>query len=183
MKPILVIVSLIVATLSSTAPGINSCISTGQENSASPNRPVVIEASAAANALDVFQAALNERWSYRYANQANFDDAIASLRKRIGTGISSDEFGIELQKIIALGIDGHSGVTGYSLPPGGCLPFLIEALGERFVAITADRKAFLVDGFPYVAKLDGKPVAIVVQNRGRACAEGLATIRQGSLPH
>jgi hypothetical protein len=67
-----------------------------------------LEPSVAIAALDTFAAALDERWSYRYANHADFHAAIAALRKRIDRGISRDEFGIELQKIIALGIDGHS---------------------------------------------------------------------------
>jgi hypothetical protein len=43
----------------------------------------------------------------RYANQANFDAAIAKLLKKVGAerGITQNELGIELQKIVALGID------------------------------------------------------------------------------
>jgi hypothetical protein len=114
-----------------------------------------LKPAVASAALDDFKAALDERWSYRHANSADFDAAIASLRERIGSGISVDEFGIELQKIIALGIDGHSRVSGYRLPPGGCLPFLIESIGERFVAFNPDHKSFLRDGFPYLTKIDG----------------------------
>lgn len=86
----------------------------------------------------------------RHANNADFGAAIAALRKRIVAGIASDDFGIELQKIIALGIDGHSGVSGYRLPPGGCLPFLIETTGPRYVAFTPDRRAYLAEGFPFL---------------------------------
>jgi hypothetical protein len=109
--------------------------------------------------IDAFQTALNERWSYRHANRADFDSASAALRKQIAGDMSSDELGIELHKILALGIDGHSGVSGYRLPPGGCLPFLIEGQGERFVAFNPERSAFLADGFPYLETIDGKNVA------------------------
>jgi hypothetical protein len=110
------------------------------------------------SALDEFKTALDERWSYRHANGADFDAAITALRKRVETGISHDEFGIELQKIIALGIDAHSGVSGYDFPTGGRLPFLIEAVGERFVAFPPERKGFLADNFPYLRKIDGKDI-------------------------
>ena len=130
-----------------------------QEGKAPSNLPVTIGRIAAASALDVFETALNERWSYRHANRTDFDAAISVLRKRIVAGIPSDEFGIELQKIIALGIDGHSRVSGYRLPPGGCLPFLIEAAGDRFIAFSPERSAFLADGFPFLTKIDGKHVA------------------------
>ena len=37
-------------------------------------------------ALDDFQIALNERWSYRHANAADFDAAIAALRQEASAG-------------------------------------------------------------------------------------------------
>ncbi len=118
----------------------------------------MIDAIAAAGAVDVFETALNERWSYRHANRADFESAIASLRKRVAGGSRSDELGIEFQKIIALGIDAHSGVSGYRVPSNGYLPFLIEATGERFVAFNSERTSFLADGSPFVTKIDGKPI-------------------------
>jgi hypothetical protein len=110
-------------------------------------------------ALDDLKAALDGRWSYRHASGADFDAAIAALRKKVDGGIPPDEFGVELQKIIALGIDGHARVSGYRLPPGRFLPFRVEAVGERLVACDWGRRAFLADGFPYLTKIDGKGVA------------------------
>lgn len=114
-----------------------------------------LDPNAAAAAVNTFKAALDERWSYRHTNRADFDNAISRLRERIHDGISQNELGIELQKIISLGIDGHSRVSGFSLPPGGRLPFLVEVSGRRFVAVDAERKAFLADGFPFLTKIDG----------------------------
>jgi hypothetical protein len=110
-------------------------------------------------ALDDFKAAVDERWSYRHANQADFETAIDALRTRVDAGISPNDFGIELQKIIALGIDGHAAAEGYVLPSEGYLPFLVEPDGERFVAFRADRTGFLAEGFPYLITMDGKPLA------------------------
>jgi hypothetical protein len=109
-------------------------------------------------ALDDFKKALDERWSYRHANAADFDAAIAALRLKGADGLSIDEFGLELHKIVAMGIDAHSGVVGYQLPGTGYLPFLIEPDGERFVAFKEDRTAFLADGFPYLLQIDGRHV-------------------------
>lgn len=144
-----------------------------QNGNAPQNLSETIDGTTAANALDAFQSALNERWSYRHANRADFDTAIAALRKRIKTGITVDDLGIELQKIIALGIDGHSGVSGYSLPPGGRLPFLIEAAGERFVAFKSDRKSFLAEGFPFLIRMDGQPLV-------KWCATAAVLVPKGS---
>ena len=119
----------------------------------------VLETHAVAAVLETFKTALDERWSYRHANRADFDAAIEALRKRTAGGVSSDALGLELQTIIALGMDGHSGVSGYRRPAGGCLPFLIEGEGGRYVAVDAERTAFLADGFPYLTKIDGRGVS------------------------
>jgi hypothetical protein len=116
-------------------------------------------AAAFHRALDDFQAALDRRWSYRHANGADFDGAIDALRKKIDAGISSDELGLELEKIVALGIDGHAGVSGHTRPGAGHLPFLVEPAGDRFVAFSPERTALLADGFPYLTKIDGRDVA------------------------
>jgi hypothetical protein len=110
-------------------------------------------------ALDDLKAGLDERWSYRHFNDADFDGAIGRLRKKVDAGISMDDFGVELQKIIALGIDGHARVSGYTLPGAGFLPFLVEPEGERLVAFNPERTAFLAEGFPYLIKIDGRDVA------------------------
>jgi len=123
------------------------------------NRAANLNLKALQLSLDEFKAALDERWSYRLANRADFDAAMAELRKKIDAGLSTNDFGIELQKIIALGIDGHAGVSGFTLPSGGYLPFLVEPEGERLVAFKSDRTGFLADGFPYLTKIDGKEVA------------------------
>jgi hypothetical protein len=115
--------------------------------------------AAVAAVLDEFQAALDERWSYRHANGADFHAALASLRNKARGGSSIDELGLELHKILALGIDGHSGVAGYRIPGDRYLPFLIEPAAGRFVAFAADRTALLEAGFPYVLQIDGRDIA------------------------
>ena len=121
--------------------------------------PPKLDPMVVSGALDTMKAALDERWSYRHANRADFDSALASLRARSGAGFTQDELGIELQKVIALGIDGHSLVSGYRLPPGGILPFAIESEGTGFVAFDPAHRTFLADGFPFVTRIDGKDVA------------------------
>jgi hypothetical protein len=127
-------------------------------------------------ALDDFQVALDERWSYRHANGANFDAAISRLRKTAAAGMSLDEFGLELHKIIAQGIDGHSGVAGYQLPGTRYLPFLVEPEGEQFVAFTPDRTGFLAEGFPYITQIDGKNIT-------DWCAAAAVIVAKGSTQY
>lgn len=111
-----------------------------------------------ARALTEFEDALENRWSYRDANDADFDTSVAALRGRVEQGIDVADFAVELQKIIALGIDGHAEVDGFRLRSREFLPFLVEPCGDRFVAFTSDRRGFVAEGFPFLAKIDGRPL-------------------------
>jgi len=141
-----------------TAENRRSIMNSKRANEARPGRISAVRPEDLRRALDDFQAALEGRWSYHHANGADFDTAIVALRKKVDAGISPNDFGIELQKIIVMGIDGHSSVSGYDLPPGGYLPFLVEPEGDRFVAFEPDRAGFLADDYPYLRKIDGKAV-------------------------
>ena len=133
----------------------------------------LVETAVLQRALDEFKTALDERWSYRHASRADFGAAIGALGGKIAAGMSIDEFGLELHKILALGIDGHSGVDGYRLPGNRYFPFLLEPEGERFVAFTADRTAFLADGAPYLTQIDGRDVS-------EWCRAGSSIVPKGS---
>ena len=110
-------------------------------------------------AVDAFQAAIEERWSYLPASRFDHRPLVADVHKRIDGGLRIDDFLIDLQRIVARGIDGHAEVRDWErFIPHGALPFLIDSTGERFVAFHPDRSAFLSDGHPYVELIDGKPI-------------------------
>ncbi|GJM24865.1 MAG: hypothetical protein DHS20C16_12800 [Phycisphaerae bacterium] len=109
------------------------------------------------DAMDVFQKALDAQWAYRHASDADFNAAIDVLRSKLDKDDSEVELGVELQKIIAMGIDGHSGIN-FRVQGGGYLPFLIEPIGDRFVAFKPDRSGFLSHNLPYVTAIDGVEV-------------------------
>lgn len=134
-----------------------------------PIKPPVLDA-----ALTDLKKLLDERWSYRHANRADFDAAIESLREKSASGISTFDFGVELEKIIGLGIDGHAGVEGNSRIKGNYLPFLLAAEGERVVAFKPTRSGFLAEGFPYLTKIDGTEIS-------RWC-EAVAVLRPRGSP-
>jgi len=111
-------------------------------------------------ALDAFEAALAERWSYLTPSRIDHAKMIAELRGRIGPGMTGAQFLLELQKVIGKGIDGHASVEDWEKStPRGYLPFLIEPAGERFVAFRPDRSGFVEKEFPYVEALDGRKLA------------------------
>lgn len=118
-----------------------------------------LPADAVEQTLSDFQRALDERWSYRHANDADFAGAIEALRQRAAAGITVDQLGLELQKIISLGIDGHAAVSGFRLPNERYLPFLVEPVGDRFVAFWPDRSGFVEADSPYLARIDGLTIS------------------------
>jgi hypothetical protein len=108
--------------------------------------------------VDEFQTILQERWSYYSYSAGEIEPAIASLAERIDEFSTTSALALELQKIVALGIDGHAEVRGWRLA-GGFLPFLIEPSGDRFIAFKPTRDQFVVDGFPFIISVDGRPFA------------------------
>jgi Peptidase family S41 len=107
--------------------------------------------------IEEFKSALRERWSYYAFSAATIEPALASLPERAGELSTSPVLALELQKIVALGIDGHADVRGWRLEDG-FLPFLIEPSGDRFVAFSPGRDRFLADDLPFIISIDGRPI-------------------------
>jgi len=105
--------------------------------------------------LDQFQTELEERFAYLKVIRAEYKAAIRSIRRKAAQGLPLDEFGLELEKVIALFIDCHAGISGYSTPEG-YLPFQMGAIGDRTVAFWVDRSNFLDPAYPYISRIDGK---------------------------
>ena len=108
--------------------------------------------------IEEFKSVLRERWSYYAFSAATIEPAIASLAERAGELSTTPVLALELQKIVALGIDGHAEVSGWRLDDG-FLPFLIEPSGDRFVAFSPGRDRFLADDLPFIVSIDGRPIS------------------------
>lgn len=108
--------------------------------------------------LQQFQTALEERWAYLKVDKADYQTPLRALRARAKNGVTRDELGLALMRVIALFRDGHAYVTGFQFP-AGALPFLIKPAGEKYVAFKPDRTDFLTPGFPYLLSVDGKPIS------------------------
>jgi hypothetical protein len=108
--------------------------------------------------VNEFQTILRERWSYYSFSAATIEQAIASLTERVGELSTTSALALELQKIVALGIDGHAQVSGWRLD-AGFLPFLIEPSGDRFVAVRPGRDGLVENDFPFIVSIDGRSIA------------------------
>ena len=122
-------------------------------------RPARLSSQALQEDLDVFEQALVARFAYLEANGANYHAALSEIRQKL-TGVDSasvNNFALDLQKIIALFIDGHAGVSAETLE--GFTPFLVEPVAERYVAFEPNRKHFLDAEHPYLTHIDERPLA------------------------
>jgi C-terminal processing protease CtpA/Prc len=110
-------------------------------------------------AVNDFQKALEERWAYLKPSDFDHRKMIEGIRAQIGAGLKSDQLPVELQKVIAQGIDGHAGVIEVERYfPQGFLPVLLEPSGNQIVAFLPDRSGFVRNTSPYVYEIDGKPI-------------------------
>ncbi|MFA8342947.1 MAG: S41 family peptidase [Rhodothermaceae bacterium] len=116
-------------------------------------KPVFISAEKIEEDLKVFEQRLEAQFAYLKTNNVDYKSAINNLRKKCGKGMTNHKFGMELQKIIGLFIDGHAGVSSKILKKG-FLPFTAEVTGSRVVAVKADRSGFLAEDYPYLNKID-----------------------------
>jgi Tol biopolymer transport system component len=143
-----------------------------------PPRPDKLSAEEARTDLDAFEKELTGRWAYLKANKVDLRAAVSRLREKTVRGIDINEYGLELQKIISMFIDGHSGVSGYARTPSGSLPFFIEHTNGRFLAIKPDRTAFYNPELPYVARIDGRSVEDWLKVAGPLYPQGSPQYRQ-----
>jgi Peptidase family S41 len=121
------------------------------------SRTSSLSGQAIAEDLAALQREMETRWAYLKTNGVDYRAAIAAVRERGAAGMTLDAYGIEVQKIISLFIDGHANVSGFSYPSGQ-LPFFIEATNGRFVAIRPDRAGFADPDHPYITRIDGRSI-------------------------
>ena len=129
------------------------------------------DAKLSAESVEHFHQELVARWAY-YPRSANrIDAAIAALRAKMSQPEVNLDASLELQKVIATGIDGHAAVNGWGLD-GNCLPFLIEPVGDRFVAFNADRMSFVDPDHPFIEAIDGVAITEWLESTSQLIAAG-----------
>lgn len=108
--------------------------------------------------LNFFEEHLRKQFAYLEANDVNLEKVLVKTRQRINQGFSLGQFGLEIRKLLALFIDGHARVSGVPNNSSKYLPFLVEKIKDDYVAFKPDRSGFLKKGYPYVAKINNKPM-------------------------
>jgi uncharacterized protein (DUF697 family) len=146
-------------------------------NDESRGTSVAFDGKLSPEMVQSFHQQLKLRWAYYEPTKNEIFDQVQQLTKVI-----ADETGnaglLELQKVIAKGIDGHASVRGWRLP-GRCLPFLIESVGDRYVAINPGRESFVDNGYPYIESIEGISIAEWCKTSSVLVAKGSPQLVRG----
>ena len=122
-------------------------------------RRIPLPAAKALEDLDELERLLEDRYSYLHLKGADYKAALDAARTACADGTDIHHFGVRLMKIMALFGDGHSRIGGsWALLPQGYAPFVLERIGDRYLAVLPDRSGFVDNDYPYVSTIDGQPV-------------------------
>ena len=122
--------------------------------------------------LASFAQSLRERFAYLSANDVDLKSEIRQLLEKYPNGIQGEQYTSELKRIMAKFIDGHADAGGRGRRPEQTLPFLIEPIGDRFVAFYDDRESLVDLDFPFVTKIDNVPVKDLIDKFAPMIAQG-----------
>ena len=152
-------------------------------------RLVPLPAAKALEDLDELERLLENRYSYLHLKGADYKAALATARAACKDGTDFGSFAERLMKIMALFGDGHSRIGGsWGLLPPGYAPFLLERVGDRYVALRPDRSGFVDSDRPYVTAIDGRnigewieAVGVIVPKGSRALVDSKSRERMMAL--
>ncbi|MGA2265143.1 MAG: S41 family peptidase [Phycisphaerae bacterium] len=111
--------------------------------------------------LDELEWLLENRYAYLHLRDVDYRAALDAIRASAAEGTRRSTLALQIAKLLCLFGDGCSSVAEPSpddLCPG-FLPFLIEEVDGRLVALKADRSGFVDDRCPFLVALDGLAVS------------------------
>jgi len=146
--------------------------------------------------LTELDSLLKEKWALVDANGVDFSAEIAALKVRMPMISTRFNFSLEVQKLLAKGIDGHIGVGGVlwgvssqwrdSNGQRTPMPFGVELSGDRYIAHVWEdlekgnpvnptmkyRHVPLREGLPYVLEIDGIPIERWIETASEFVSKG-----------
>jgi hypothetical protein len=160
-----------------------------------PDFTARIQGQALLDDVEEVRSLIKREWTLSNLTNADFDAALDAIAKDAPMGMTITELAFRLQRVLALGADGHArvGQFGDALQtvPGPRPNFLIDLAGNRYVALRIEhdpisrvnpwqnyRFAPLRDGYPYLVALDGVPVARYVEAAMPFVCQGTPTARR-----
>ena len=128
-----------------------------------------LSAKLAAEDLDELEWCIEHAFSYRDRVGVDYRAAFDTVRAGLGEGIARSDLRLQLQKLLALFGDGHTGVRGWPRELlQGSLPAIFTSLdeGDSVLALRSGG-APLDSGFPHVVSIDGLHISKWIEAAGR----------------
>jgi hypothetical protein len=111
--------------------------------------------------LDELEWLLENRYAYLHLRDVDYRAVLDAIRASAAEGTRRSILALQIAKLLCLFGDGHSSVAD-PRPDDMCpgfLPFLIEEVDGRLVALKADRSDFVDSRCPFLLALDGLAVS------------------------
>ncbi|MGI9627752.1 MAG: S41 family peptidase [Longimicrobiales bacterium] len=119
--------------------------------------------------LEVLDSLLSHHYAYNDADELDESAVLEAISAALPEAIRVGDFAMQLQKALALSIDGHAPrIAGLNLagereriednPPGTrFVPFELRSTGSRIVAFDGSTRTLVDPVHPFVAEIDGVP--------------------------
>ena len=151
------------------------------------DRPAWLRPEEAAADLGELEYALAEEFAYRTLRGVDAQPAFDAVRADLGDGISRRDFLLQIDRLLARFGDGHTGIDGdgsgdllADFLAWGVLPFHPVAVDGRVAAVEAGYGGFVDDARPFVAAIEGVPLARWLREARTFEKAGSPALRQES---
>ena len=151
------------------------------------DRPEWLRTDEAAADLGELEYALAEEFSYYTLRGVDAQAAVDAVRADLGAGISRRDFLLQVDRLLALFGDGHTGIDGdgsgdilAAFLDWGVLPFHPVAVDGRVAAVAAGYGGFVDDSHPFVSAIEGVPISRWVREARAFSKAGSPALRRES---
>ncbi len=136
------------------------------------NPPQWLSAGEAAADVDQFEWYLNNKFAYLDVLNPPYQAALDSIHQHISPGISRRDFACQLQKVMVLFADRHSGID---FPenlidfPAEQSPFRLFVSEKRIIPLLRDNNEFFQKRYPFLSHINNLPMRNWLAASARYC--------------
>ena len=139
--------------------------------------------------LKVLDSLMTYHYAYNEADNLDESAVLQAISEQLPERMRVGDFAMQLQKALALSIDGHAPrIAGVNEagereriednPPGQhYFPFELRSTGSRIVAFDGVRRELIEPEYPYVAKIDGIEISEWIEAAQSIIVDGTSQLR------
>lgn len=136
------------------------------------NPPQWLSTREATADIDQFEWYLSNKFAYLDALNPPYQSALDSIREHLSRGISRRDFACQLQKVMVLFADRHSGIdfpeNQLDFPPQQS-PFRLYASEKRILPLLLEHDEFFKADYPFLSHINNHPMRAWLKTAERYC--------------